>query len=395
LGASAATQAPPGTFVANAGATTATIDPLGSYTNVAGATAAILAPPGTYVGTTGATAPTAAPPGFYDPGFGNTAPIPIPTVAWANPVSGNWQTAADWTGGTVPGQFTNADISVAGTYKVTDTQSTTTIYDLSVGAGATLQIAAGTFTVNGTADNAGTVNVTGASTTLVLDRGATDTGTLSVRAGATIDLAGGDLSGGTVGILAGATLAATSATLTTISDATLLDNKGTLLASGAGGLNIAGGLKNSGTIAASGGDLTIGGPLTGTGQSEIFSGNTMEFGAAARAAVIFENDHGDSGLLKLDASRSFSGTVSGLALGDGIDLVDLPFSGGPSLKVTGTAAAGTTTNVTIKDGATSVTLHLVNAIAGEFPINPNAYALSPDGNSPTQGTVFQLAAPAT
>jgi hypothetical protein len=84
-------------------------------------------------------------------------------------------------------------------------------------------------------------------------------------------------------------------------------------------------------------------------------------------------------LLKLDAAESFSGTVAGLSSSDSIDLANFLFSDNPTItKVTGTAAAGTTTNVTIMDGTQSLVLKLVKAIAGEFAVNASAYSLSAD-----------------
>jgi hypothetical protein len=86
--------------------------------------------------------------------------------------------------------------------------------------------------------------------------------------------------------------------------------------------------------------------------------------------------------------------VAGLAQGESIDLANFLFAGNPTIsKVTGTAAAGTETDVTIKDGTQTAILKLVNAIAGEFATSASAYSLTADGNTSNQGTLFQLAAP--
>ena len=73
---------------------------------------------------------------------------------WAAPVSGSWNTAADWNPAAVPtGQ---ANISVAGTYTVTSSQNNS-VGSLNItNANATLAIAgASTFTIN---DQPGSVN---------------------------------------------------------------------------------------------------------------------------------------------------------------------------------------------------------------------------------------------
>jgi hypothetical protein len=75
---------------------------------------------------------------------------------------------------------------------------------------------------------------------------------------------------------------------------------------------------------------------------------------------------------------------------DQIDLANFQFSGNPTIsKVTGTGAVNTTTNVTVTDGALSVTLDLLNQLANEFAVNASAYTLKSDGAS-TPGTLFEL-----
>ena len=161
-----------------------------------------------------------------------------------------------------------------------------------------------------------------------------------------------------------------------------------------GGLTVVDALSNSGTIQANGGNVTIEGKLTGSGQAEIFSKSMIEFESAATNGVTFENNSGDSGLLKLGAAQSFTGTVAGLAAGDGIDLANFLFADTPLIsKVTGTGVAGTTTNVTIKDDGMSATLHLLNQYANQFAVTPAAYTLTADSGSSAAGTLFELATP--
>jgi hypothetical protein len=176
-------------------------------------------------------------------------------------------------------------------------------------------------------------------------------------------------------------------------DAVEVDNSGVMKATAGGGLVVHNDIDNTGKIEADGGNVTITGPLSGTGQIEIFSGNRVTLESSASNDVTFEP--GGVASLILQHAQGFIGTVAGLAQSDGIDLVNFLFSGHPTISnVTGTGKAGTDTDVTIKDGTQSMLLKLVNATAGEFAVNAGAYSLSADANA-TQGTLFQLAARAT
>jgi hypothetical protein len=77
---------------------------------------------------------------------------------------------------------------------------------------------------------------------------------------------------------------------------------------------------------------------------------------------------------------------------DAIDLANFQFANKPSITgVTGTGAAGTTTNVTVTDGALTATLHLLNQYANEFAVNANAYSLTSDHpGSSSAGTLFSV-----
>jgi autotransporter passenger strand-loop-strand repeat protein len=215
-----------------------------------------------------------------------------------------------------------------------------------------------------------------------------------VNASNTISGAGeiGKSGDGNLGFSNKGTVDATGVNALTIDTGNTVANSGTLEASGAGGLLIDDAVKNTGIIAAQGGNVKIGGSLSGAGTAEIFGFSTMEFAGAASNGVIFENQN--SGMLKLDASETFTGTVAGLGKGDSIDLADFKFSGNPSvINTTTTTKAGiTTTDVTVRDGLQSVVLHLASAIAGAFPANSAAYSLSAD-SSANPGTLFQLAPP--
>jgi hypothetical protein len=108
-------------------------------------------------------------------------------------------------------------------------------------------------------------------------------------------------------------------------------------------------------------------------------------------------DFGTFGVLILDQAQTFSGTVAGLLpFGfDEIDLANFKFGNNPRITgVTGTGAAGTTTNVTITDGGLNATLHLLNQYANEFAVNANAYSLTSDNPGiSSAGTLFTDLAP--
>ena len=81
--------------------------------------------------------------------------------SWAHGVGGNFNTAADWVGGVVPGGLDDAELTASGTYTVTSSQ-TNTVFGVALASGATLAVTNGTFTAaDGTdgADNAGTISI--------------------------------------------------------------------------------------------------------------------------------------------------------------------------------------------------------------------------------------------
>src|SRR5258708_4573334 len=81
--------------------------------------------------------------------------------------------------------------------------------------------------------------------------------------------------------------------------------------------------QNAGTLEAAGGTLDILGAIPGGSEpATIDSGSTLELATPDAGSVTFATA---SGTLKLDNSQSFTGTVSGLALGNYIDLTDIAF----------------------------------------------------------------------
>ena len=152
-------------------------------------------------------------------------------------------------------------------------------------------------------------------------------------------------------------------------------------------------ITNLGTIDASKRKLDLQGAVTGDGQLHIDNKATLELGGPTAEATTFE---GKRGTLFLDLANDFTGTVAGMAGRDGIDLANFAFSSHPSItNVTGTGAAGSTTDVTIADGSQTATIHLLNQYANQFAVSASAYNLTPDRqtNSADSGTLFTLASP--
>ena len=132
--------------------------------------------------------------------------------------------------------------------------------------------------------------------------------------------------------------------------------------------------------------------MTAAGTATISGTNAvLKFLGATSDQITFGS--GATGQLQLSSSSSFAGTVAGLASGDSIDLKDVHFSGTPTISsVTGSGAAGTTTDVTITDGAVHTMLLLLNQYTAQFAVSTSAYTLTSDATGSTPGTLFQLAA---
>ncbi len=130
---------------------------------------------------------------------------------------------------------------------------------------------------------------------------------------------------------------------------------------------------------------------TGTGTATLSGTNAIvELKGTSSEKITFASTTAE---LKLDAPAGFSGTVAGMEDGDRIDLSSFLYSGTPTISsVTGTGAAGTTTDITIHDGSVNAMLLLLNQYANQFAVSSSAYTLTSDGTGSTPGTLFQLAA---
>ena len=112
----------------------------------------------------------------------------IGLLTWTNPVSGNWQTGSDWSGGVVPNSNDPTTIAASGSYVVTVSGSDAA-YSLAVNdAGAIVAInSGGSLTLSGL--------LTVAAGSVELNSGGTIVGGTLVATGGTFGWAGGTLDG--------------------------------------------------------------------------------------------------------------------------------------------------------------------------------------------------------
>jgi hypothetical protein len=151
-------------------------------------------------------------------------------------------------------------------------------------------------------------------------------------------------------------------------------NSGTLEATGTGGLVVDSGVANSGVLWANGGNITVNGDVSGSGTAKIDGAATLEFAGASSAATTF--DMGAAGTLKLDLSALFSGTVSGFAQGNKLDLVDIAMMNATSMNyaVSQDGSGGT---LTVSDGTHTANIGLL----GQY--DPACFQATTDGDHGT------------
>jgi hypothetical protein len=126
--------------------------------------------------------------------------LPACTDSWNNPISDNWETASDWSTGSVPGPGDVACIEVAGTYSVTLGGSATVAgliiggagtgtQTLATGTGGSLTVAGTGAVLNGGAVQNGGAVVVGYDATFDLDGGTTTGDPVSLQ-GSSLDIDG-------------------------------------------------------------------------------------------------------------------------------------------------------------------------------------------------------------
>jgi autotransporter passenger strand-loop-strand repeat protein len=147
---------------------------------------------------------------------------------------------------------------------------------------------------------------------------------------------------------------------------------GTVLSSGGSQVVASGGTVNGTSVDSGGYEFVASGGLAiGT----MISGGTMEVasgGSTGVSPVTFSS----GGELKLDASVSFSGTISGFHPGDFFDLADIAFGSGTTLGFS-EAPSNTSGTLTVNDGTHTANITLLGQyVAGQF-------TLASDGNGGT------------
>jgi hypothetical protein len=211
----------------------------------------------------------------------------------------------------------------------------------------------------------------------------TTTGTVEADHGSIIGLEGGNIFGGTVTVLHGATIEAEQAAGTIF--AAVLTNAGTVGAEGANleissnvtnkgtldatnaRLSIDGDVTNTGTLNANGGTIVIEGVVSG-GKATIEGAGEIAFGGDSAADVIFAaNSHGE---LALDAA--FTGKVFGFTAGDYLDLQNINFADNPTLSF-----SSKTHILTVADNVTGVT----DTVTFKGPVG--SFSAQSDGNTGT------------
>jgi len=128
---------------------------------------------------------------------------------------------------------------------------------------------------------------------------------------------------------------------------------------------------------ANGGNITVNGDVTGSGTAKIDGAATLEFAGASSAGTTF--DMGAAGTLKLDLAALFTGTVSGFAQGDKLDLVDIAMMNATSMNyaVSQDGSGGT---LTVTDGTHTANIGLL----GQY--DPAGFQATTDGDHGTMIT---------
>jgi hypothetical protein len=136
-------------------------------------------------------------------------------------------------------------------------------------------------------------------------------------------------------------------------------NAGTFAASPGSTLEIESALDNSGMLLATGGTVVAQQAVTGAGSAAINTGGEIEFGAGATTNVSF--GAAADGMLRLDLSSGYSGTVAGFAAGDTLDLADINFVNATIGFTENQANTGGTLQVT--DGVHAASIALLGQFA--------------------------------
>jgi Ca2+-binding RTX toxin-like protein len=235
-------------------------------------------------------------------------------------------------------------------------------------AGSLLGTAAAGLTIKANVSNSGTIAASGSTGHVGIFGAINNTATGLVQAataGSSVMLESATIVGGKVATVAGALIESVSGVSHLTGAA--VTNAGILKAHG-GDLVIAGAVTNTGNLVAFDNMLRITGALTGAGTSTIMGGGELDLATAATSTIGF--DAAATGELLLHASTGFKGKISGLSVGDHIDLADIGFATVHTASFAGTAASGV---LTVTDGSHTAKLALV----GNYLTS--GFALADDG----------------
>ncbi|MGI8841781.1 MAG: beta strand repeat-containing protein [Caulobacteraceae bacterium] len=349
---------------------------------------------------------------------------------WLNPVSGSFQTGANWSGGAAPGSGSDAILDAAGSTRYTVTASADqTVASLQTAATATLTASGaftatgGTgagvnagqitiandavFTVGGAFDNTGLVAVdsTTGRTTLAISGRVTLSGGGEVWLGDSLNdrivgtstsavldnvqnviTGGGYLGFGELTLIneAGGKITSEEPSVPLVIDTGLntIVNAGVIEAAGIGA-TVRSAVANSGLLLAEGGVLVLDRAVTGAGRAEVLGGK-LDFASTFNQNVAFGSA---GGVLELARSLSYAAMVSGFSQAGKttLDLRDIAFGGSTTVSYAGTASSGT---LTVSNGAHAAHIHLAgNYLSAAFKVaadglggtSVTAGAKSPDG----------------
>lgn len=325
----------------------------------------------------------------------------MPTIS--NAGSGEWTAETTWQGGLVPTAADDVlldflDPSRPGRSFVVDLSTEHVAAqdlmilaknELSIGLGATLAlesltISDGTLSgfgaqieVSKSVQNSGTIVSTTGELEFAGSGTLFNTGTLSTAGG-------GNSVGSTLEIVNSGLIEATDGGSMVLS---IRNNTGVITASGQGSILQADGLINTGTVQAENGALVMLGDTTnGQGGALIVDGGALQITGAVTGGTVTVLNNGaffdvgvggehstaevlftGPGMLSLDPSADYVGTIEGFAFGVQIDVGDVAFVAG---KNKFDAATGI---LTLDDGQHTATLHFAGSYAADdFAFRPDA-----------------------
>jgi hypothetical protein len=341
-----------------------------------------------------------------------SATPPACTDSWKTAASGNWDTAANWSTGVVPGVSDVACITVAGTYTVTyqPVSGSETVDSLVLGSGTggdqetlsvqgtcsdnvtltTKNTANGTDTdaINSTGNLVLTSSGCGNNSTLAIGSTLVSSGTISSTAGATgaRTITGGLTNDGTVNVdtatsysggtwdNGGALNIATAVTLSVTSPATFTDDTGGSVATtGTGQLMVGGGnTYNQGNGTTSGNAVLLAGPQSG-------SGIALHYTGTGSSTIVAEGGTGTlDGAIVSGQTLSVDGTCSNNA----VETVDANETNAGTVHVS-SIGCGNTSTLAVASGKT-----FTNQATGIVDFDPGATgARTITGNLTNDGTV--------